>query len=105
MLQWLILQLVSGILQVSRGLRLFWLVTAIGERLRQVAAADGGRIVEIGDGAGELQNAVETAGRQVEPLGGLAQQRQAGRIGPRRLLDDRTGRGGVRGEPASPSSA
>jgi hypothetical protein len=73
----------------SRGLRLFRLVATIGERFGEMAAADGGRIVKIGDGAGKLEDAMETAGREIETLGGLAQQSETCGVGPRGVFDDR----------------
>lgn len=58
-------------------------------------AADGRFAVEIGQGAGDLQHAVVTAGGEFHLFGGVAQQLQAAGIGLGQFLDHRGGAAGI----------
>ena len=57
---------------------------AVLDRLGQVGGADGVAAVEVGDGAGHLEHAVERARREAELLEGGVEQRPAGRDRRRR---------------------
>ena len=57
----------------SRRAQLLGFFAAIGQGLGEVVSADGCRTVEVGDGPGKFQNAVEAARGKRQALGGLAQ--------------------------------
>ena len=71
---------------------------AVGERLGQMRATHGGGAVEIGDGAGEFQDAMVSARRQGETLGRLAHESLRAGVRRGQFLDRARRRGGVGGD-------
>ncbi len=78
---------------------------AIGQGLGQMDTADILRTVEVCDGAGDLQCAVEAAGGEAHAVGRIAQKRRSAGVRPRRRLDDGRGRVALRETSSSPSAA